>query len=107
MCKIKYIIVVLILVMYLSSSAQLDINKRNEQPKVPSWDSYTMMQYGKVGASLYTGTVNYSIPIHTYKDQDFEIPISIDCSTNGYGVNHSSGILRHDGQRPDHQWHGG
>lgn len=95
MSSIKCIIVVLFIAVFLSLSAQIEINKRNEQPKVPSWDSYALMQYGKIGTSLYTGTVSYSIPIYTYKDQDFEIPISLDYSTNGYRVNHSSGVLGH------------
>lgn len=29
------------------------------------------MKYGKVGATLYTGTVNFSLSVFTYQDKDF------------------------------------
>ena len=77
----------------LNGWAQLDIGMRNEQPQVPSWESYELAKYGSVGASMYTGTVSYAIPFYTYSDMDFEIPISINYSTNGLVVNHASGNL--------------
>lgn len=88
-------IIIALLFFSIKCWAQLDIGMQNSQPVVPSWENYELMQYGKIGASMYTGTVNYSIPIYTYKDKDFEIPISIDYATNGFRVNHSSGILGH------------
>lgn len=88
-------IIIALLFFSIKCWAQLDIGMQNSQPVVPSWENYELMQYGKIGASMYTGTVNYSIPIYTYKDKDFEIPISIDYATNGLRVNHSSGILGH------------
>lgn len=87
---------ILIAVLFsLKGWTQLEIGMQNQQPIIPSWENYELMKYGKIGASMYTGTVNYSIPIYTYKDNDFEIPISINYATNGYRVNHSSGILGH------------
>ena len=87
--------IIVVTLSVLRGWAQLDIGMQNEQPQIPTWESYELMQYGKVGATSYTGTVNYSIPIYTYKDKDFEIPVSIDYATNGYRVNHSSGMLGH------------
>lgn len=40
--------------------------------------------YGSQQPNLYTGTVSASIPIYTYQDPDFTIPISISYSSNGY-----------------------
>lgn len=75
--------------------AQLNIGQQNIQPVTPTWDQYELMKYGKVGATLYTGTVNFSLPVFTYQDKDFNIPISLSYATNGYRVNHKSGILGH------------
>lgn len=91
----RTIILISAWVIGFSVFAQLEIGKRNEQPNIPTWESYEFMKYGKVGASLYTGTINYSLPIYTYKDQDFELPITLEYATNGFRVNHSSGLLGH------------
>lgn len=55
--------------------AQLNIGQQNIQPVTATWDQYELMRYGKVGATLYTGTVNFSLPVFTYQDKDFNIPI--------------------------------
>ena len=75
--------------------AQLEIGRQNNQPQIPTWETYQQMIYGTIGTSLYTGTVNYSIPVYTYKDQDFEIPLTLVYATNGLKANHSSGLLGH------------
>lgn len=75
--------------------AQLTSPENNEKPYIPSWDTYEFMKYGDVGASLYTGTVNYSIPIYEYGDGDFQYIISVSYATNGFRVNHPSGLLGH------------
>lgn len=80
---------------YSIAFAQLTSSENNEKPYIPSWDTYEFMKYGSVGASLYTGTVNYSVPIYTYEDEDFDYSISIDYATNGFRVNHKSGHLGH------------
>lgn len=91
----RTITILTVLVVWFPIFAQLEIGKQNEQPVVPTWESYEFMKYGTIGASPYTGTVNYSIPLYTYKDKDFEFPISLEYATNGYRVNHSSGLLGH------------
>ena len=75
--------------------AQLEIGRQNNQPQIPTWETYQQMIYGTIGTSLYTGTVNYSIPFYTYKDQDFEIPLALVYATNGLKANHYSGLLGH------------
>lgn len=76
--------------------AQLDISQQNIEPQLPTWEASMFMRYGKITPSLYTGTVNYSIPFYTYKDNDFEIPISFDYASNGYKTNSRRGSLGHD-----------
>lgn len=51
------------------------------------------IKYGDNTPDLYTGTVSASIPLYTYQDQDFTIPISIDYTSSGYKTNSRSGIV--------------
>lgn len=64
--------------------------------QAPSTDAWNFIKYGEVGTNLYTGTLNVSIPFYTYKDNDFEIPISFDYASNGLLANTRAGILGPD-----------
>ena len=70
--------------------------KVGEEIKAPSTDAWNFIKYGEVGASLHTGTVNLSIPVYTYQDNDFSIPISLNYSSNGLVANMRAGILGPD-----------
>ncbi len=59
----------------------------------PSTDAWNFIKYGEVSPNLYTGTLGLSIPFYTYKDNDFQIPISFDYSSNGFMPNMKPGIL--------------
>lgn len=87
--------VVVFAIHYGVAFAQLTSSENTAKPYIPSWDTYEFMKYGNVGASLYTGTINYSVPIYEYEDEDFNYGISIDYATNGFRVNHKSGFLGH------------
>ena len=87
--------VVIFAIHYGVAFAQLTSSENTAKPYIPSWDTYEFMKYGNVGASLYTGTINYSVPIYEYEDEDFNYGISIDYATNGFRVNHKSGFLGH------------
>ena len=67
----------------LSESA-FDIN--------PSVEAFTMTKYGSVSPSLNTGAFSFSIPIYTYKDPDFELPISLDYHYDGLKPSVHSGM---------------
>ncbi len=57
-------------------------------------DVWSFMKYGGQSApDLYTETLHLSIPLYTYKDQDFEIPISMDYTTNGFMPNKTTGVV--------------
>ena len=45
---------------------------------------WSMIKYGDADVDLFTGTLGLSIPIYTYEDSDFTIPVSIGYSSSGY-----------------------
>lgn len=59
----------------------------------PSVESFAMTKYGIVSPSLYTGAMSYSIPLYTYSDPDFTIPISLDYNYDGYRPSMASGTV--------------
>lgn len=65
----------------------------SNEPVRPSADAWTAVQYGAVTPSLYTGTLHLSVPLYTYSDPDFEIPISAEYATNGCLPNDKAGSL--------------
>ena len=65
----------------------------SNEPVRPSADAWTAVQYGAVAPSLYTGTLHLSVPLYTYSDPDFEIPISAEYATNGCLPNDKAGAL--------------
>lgn len=55
-------------------------------------DAWNFIKYGgNTTPDLYTGTLHLSIPLYTYKDQDFEIPLSLDYTTTGFIPNTTTG----------------
>lgn len=52
----------------------------------PSPTSFELGRYGQIPVGLYTGTPNVSIPLHTIKTKNFEIPISLSYNSNGIKV---------------------
>ena len=55
--------------------------------------AWAMNRYGNESIDLYTGTVGVSLPVYTYSDDDFTIPVSINYSSDGYRPNIQSGPL--------------
>lgn len=90
-------IITLFVILLCNNTIIAQSNFRYEAELItPSTDSWNMIKYGTVGASLYTGTINVSIPFYTYKDKDFTIPISFDYASNGHMPNQKAGILGPD-----------
>ena len=56
-------------------------------------DAWAMIKYGDANVNLYTGSIGLSIPVYTYQDEDFTIPISLDYASTGYKPNVQTGIL--------------
>lgn len=55
--------------------------------------SMNFMKYGNTPVNLFTGTLSMNIPIYTYKDKDFELPISIGYASTGFTPNIPTGQL--------------
>jgi len=92
----KLTIILLLVACYnINAFAQSNFALGNniEQPSTDVWKS---IKYGEITPSLYTGTVNLSVPFYTYKDNDFEIPISFDYASNGCMPNTPEGIMGTD-----------
>ena len=58
---------------------------------IPSANAAEMMKYGNLTPSLYTGAMSYSLPVYTYQDEDFTIPVNLNYHFDGYRPAHHSG----------------
>lgn len=79
----------------ISLKAQSGFIQDGEKQR-PSADSWEMVRYGETGASLHTGTISLRIPFYEYRDNDFDIPIRLDYSSNGCQPNIRAGVLGPD-----------
>ena len=59
----------------------------------PQVESFQIAKSGDLTPSLYTGAMAYSLPLYTYSDPDFDIPVSLDYNYDGYKVARSSGAV--------------
>ena len=59
----------------------------------PSPEVFSISKYGGATPSLYTGAMEYSIPLFTYSDEDFTLPISLDYHFDGYRPAEHSGMV--------------
>lgn len=55
-----------------------------------AWD---FMKYGNSEMKLYTGTINLDIPVYTYQDYDFTLPLSLKYASNGFMPNKIAGYV--------------
>lgn len=62
-----------------------------EHLNVAPAESWMFMKYGSAQPTLYTGTVRAKIPIYTYRDVDFEIPLTLTYASNGLIPNVQAG----------------
>lgn len=59
----------------------------------PTPQTRAFIRYGNNTVNRNTGTLSVNIPIYTYKDNDFELPLSATYSTQGLIPGQQSGIL--------------
>lgn len=55
--------------------------------------TWSFMKYGNSPVNLYTGNISVTIPIYTYHDNDFDLPINLTYASGGYIPNSQTGIL--------------
>ena len=56
-------------------------------------ETANFIRYGEVPVSLYTGTVNFDIPVYTINDRDFEKSISLVYTSDGFMFERRSGTV--------------
>lgn len=59
----------------------------------PSPQTWAFMRYGSTPIDYYTGKAMIDVPIYTYKDKDFELPISVGYASEGFIPSRQTGIL--------------
>lgn len=98
MMQLKSILLRLAGVLILSAATLgLRAQSVNTNPvELPSTTVWEFEKHNNVQPNLYTGTLSLSVSIYTYKDSDFELPISISYSSNGLRPNVLAGVVGHD-----------
>ena len=59
----------------------------------PSAEAWQMTRYGGLTPSLYTGAMTFSVPLYTYEDPDFNIPVTLVYNFDGYRPAQHSGSI--------------
>jgi hypothetical protein len=68
-------------------------NYTGERMNLLSPQTSDFIKYGNNPISHFTGETNVKIPLYTYKDQDFELPIFIGYNSAGFNPNKREGIV--------------
>lgn len=72
----------------LSMTAEL--RKNNYSPSAQTWE---FVRYGNTPVEFYTGTARADIPVYTYADADFTIPVSLGYASCGFMPGQQTGIV--------------
>lgn len=59
----------------------------------PEVETFSMVKYGGLTPSLFTGAMSFSVPVYTYQDPDFTIPITLEYNFDGYRPAQHSGSV--------------
>lgn len=77
--------------------AQESINNLSEAANIsayaPTPQTWAFIRYGSNPVDYYTGKAMVNVPIYTYKDNDFELPISVSYASEGFVPSRQTGIL--------------
>lgn len=68
----------------------------NPNADVPSPQAWSFMRYGNTPVNYYTGTVTAEIPLYSYRDRDFDFPLSLKYASNGLLPNKPAGTYGND-----------
>ena len=58
----------------------------------PSAETFSVSKYGKLSPAMYTGAMSYILPVFTYEDPEFTVPISLAYHFDGYRPAEHSGV---------------
>lgn len=95
--KIRVVAMIMVATMYLATGTWA--LAQSSEPFNPfsafkaSAETWAMSKYGDAKPSLYTGTMHYSVPIYTYQDPDFTLPVSLEYNFDGYRPSQHSGTV--------------
>ena len=59
----------------------------------PSASMSQFMRYGNTPVSLYTGSIDVSVPVYAYEDHEFNVPISLKYAFSGQKPNDPAGSV--------------
>ncbi len=90
--KIKILPYILSLVSVYVSAQDISLDYKISSRQLSS-QAYQFARYGNVQAKHFVGEVDFSVPLYTYKDRDFTIPIIIQYNGNGFMPNKDEGMI--------------
>jgi len=70
-----------------SQEAPLSLPKVTQAPP----DAFAFTRYGDIPVGLFTGSMNYSVPLFQVGSGRLSLPVSLEYTTNGVKVNDASG----------------
>lgn len=94
----KLILLICPIMIGQSAFAQGDSNEGLSAPTniasyAPTPQTWAFIRYGSNPVDYYTGKAMVNVPIYTYKDNDFELPISASYVSEGFVPSRQTGIL--------------
>lgn len=75
-----------------SPFAQMSTNA-DITPYIASPQTWAFIRYGDTPMDYYTGKAMVNVPIYTYRDKDFELPISAGYASEGFIPSRQTGVL--------------
>lgn len=84
----KKIFSTLICIIFIEFTFAQNSVEQFELPKLipPSPNAYELGKYGQIPIGMFTGAVNYNIPVYSYKTSNLTVPISLLYNSNGIKV---------------------
>lgn len=70
-----------------------DLTEQAQKPYSPSPQTWGFVKHGNTPVDLYTGTARVDIPVYTYEDEDFTVPVSLAYASGGFIPNQQTGPL--------------
>lgn len=83
--RLHFVSLIFLLAVSRNASTQ-SLTSGGSHVVLPSPNAWNSLNETKADVDLYTGRLNYSIPLHTIKSRELEIPISLQYSTDGIKV---------------------
>lgn len=92
-CHYIFCIIVIFFSWNIQAQESETADKIHNNPITPSAQPWSFSTYGSGEQKINHGTVSVNIPVYTYEDPDFEIPISISYASNGYKPNQQANSI--------------